>query len=232
MLGSDLDANAVWDDGSLLLESVVVRLDELGESELSGDEDLLSAWELELGSSEGLFGVFDVFGWASEGKEDLTDVDSCRLTKSLTEGTSHTLLESICSSARKHFVDSNDVPWVDSASHVEGLLTAVDGHVLVAGNSCSLKSLRGDLLLLVANQMDASWEFIELSLLLTNVVHSKLGVWDTTVESRLWIWLILLVPVAPRWSSWHLLFKIIIKGSVLFIPTNFDQFQIKHLIFN
>ena len=183
MLGSNLDRDTIWDDLLLLLESVEVGLDEFGESEFSGDEDLLSTWELELGSSESLLGVLDVVWVASEGQEDLTDVDSCGLAKSLTEGTSHTLLESICSSARKHFVDSNDMPWMDSASHVEVLLTAVDSHVLVASNSGSLKSLRGDLLLLVANQVDAGRESVELGLLLTDVVHSKFGVWHTTVES-------------------------------------------------
>ena len=48
VLGSDLDGDTIWDDLSFLLESVVVRLDELGETEFSGDEDLLSSWELEL----------------------------------------------------------------------------------------------------------------------------------------------------------------------------------------
>merc|ERR1712194_833450 len=76
-------------------ESVVIGLDELGETELSGDEDLLSTWELHLGSSEGLSGALDVFGGGSDGHENLTDVYSCRFTETFTEGTSHTLLESI-----------------------------------------------------------------------------------------------------------------------------------------
>ena len=95
----DLNTDTVWNDLALLLESVVVRLDQLGESELSGDEDLLSTWELELGSSERLFGVVDIFWVTSNGKKDLTNGFSCGLAKSFTEGTSHTLLESICSSA-------------------------------------------------------------------------------------------------------------------------------------
>ena len=197
MFGSDFDGNTVRDDLSFLLESVEDSLDDLGETVLSGDEDLLSARELELGSSEGLFGVFNMFKVASEGHQDLSDGDSCRLTKSFTEGTSHTLLESICSSARKHFVDSNHMPWMNSDSHMEVLLAAIDSHVLVAGNSSSLESFRSDLLLLVANKMDTGWEFCELGLLFTDVIHSKLGVWHTTIESRLWIWLVLLVSVTP-----------------------------------
>ena len=203
MFGSNLDGDTIWDKLACLLESVVVRLDELGEAEFSGDKDLLSTWELELGSSEGLLGVFNVFWVASEGEEDLTDVDTSRLTESLTEGTSHTLLESICSSARKHLVDTNDVPWVNSDSHVEVLLSASSDHVFVASNSSSFQGLRSDLFLLVANQVNASGESIMRGLLLTNVVHSDLGVGHTSVESGLGIWLVLLVPVAPGWSSWH-----------------------------
>ena len=78
-----LDTDSIADDLSLLLEPVVVGLDVLGESELSGDEDLLSTGELELGSSEGLLGVADVLGVGSHGHEDLSNVDSCGLQRGL-----------------------------------------------------------------------------------------------------------------------------------------------------
>ena len=135
MVSDGLDTNTIWDDLTLLLESVVIRLNELGETELSGDEDLLSSWELELGSSEGLLSVWNILWVDSHGQEDLTNGDSCGLAESLTEGTSHTLLESIGSSAGEHLVDSNDVPWVDSDSAVETFSTNLGHHVLVASNS-------------------------------------------------------------------------------------------------
>ena len=155
MIVNDLDGNSISDDLTLLVESVVVRLNELGETELSGDENLLSTGELELSSSEGLLGVGNVLGGNSDGHEDLSNVDSCGFTESLSEGTSHTLLKSIGSSTRKHLVNSNNVPGVDSHSHVEVLSSALVLHVLVASNSGCLESLRGDLLLLVTNHMDA-----------------------------------------------------------------------------
>ena len=96
-----------------------------------------------------------MFRLNSNGQEDLSDSDSCTLTETFTEGTSHSLLESICTSTGKHLVDSNNMPWVDSDSHVEVLSTDIGGHVLVASNSGGLESFRGDLLLFVANQMDA-----------------------------------------------------------------------------
>ena len=197
MHADGLDANSVWDDLTLLLESVVIRLNELGETELSGDEDFLSSWELELSSSEGFFGVWNILVLNSNREKNLSNGDSCGLAESLTEGTSHTLLKSIGSSAGEHLVDSNDVPWVDSDSAVETFSSDLGHHVLVTGNSRSLKSLRGDLLLLVANQMDAGWERIKLGLLLTNIVNSEFWVWYTSVESGFWIWLVLLISVAP-----------------------------------
>ena len=203
MLGDDLAANTIGLDLTLLLKSVVVSLNQLGEAELSRDEDLLTAWEFELGTSEGLSGEARFLGLGSNGEEDSSDVDTSRLAESLTEGTSHTLLESIGTCTIKHLVDSNDVPWVHSDSEMETFSTNVDNHVLVGSNTGGLKSFRSDLLLLVANQVSASWEEGMIGLLLTAIVHSDLRVWHTSIEARLWIGLVLLVPVAPRWSSSH-----------------------------
>ena len=203
MLGDDLAANTIGLDLTLLLKSVVVSLNQLGEAELSRDEDLLTAWEFELGTSESLSGEASLFWLSSHGEEHSTNVDTSRLAESLTEGTSHTLLESIGTGTRKHLVDSNDVPWVHSDSEMETFSTNVDDHVLVGSNTGGLKSFRSDLLLLVANQVSASWEEGMIGLLLTAIVHSDLRVWHTSVEARLWIGLVLLVPVAPRWSSSH-----------------------------
>ena len=99
MLGNNLDTKTVVDNLLLLIKFVVVRLDKISESEFSRDENLLSAWVLELRSSKGLLGVWNVFDGASDGHKNLSNGDSSCLTESFTEGTSHTLLESIGSSA-------------------------------------------------------------------------------------------------------------------------------------
>ena len=203
MLSDNFDTNTVWDDLLLLLESVVIRLDKVGESEFSGDEDLLSTWELELGSSQGFLGESNILNGASDGHKNLSNTDSSTLTEGFTEGTSHTLLKSISTGTRKHLVNSDNMEWMDSNSHVEIFSSNVSSHVLVASDSGRLKSLGGNLLLLVANEMDTSWELVMTCLLLTDIVNSKLWIWYTSVESGLWIWLVLLVPVAPCWSSSH-----------------------------
>ena len=123
---SDLfNTNTISDNFTFLLESVEIGFKEWGETILSRDEDLLTAWELELSSSQSFLSVNNIFRLASNGQEDLTDGDSCGLAKSLTESTSHTLLESISTSAGEHLVDSNNMPWMNSNSHVEVLSTAV-----------------------------------------------------------------------------------------------------------
>ena len=99
MLSNNLDTNTVWDDHAFLLESVVVSSDKMGESELSGDENLHLSWELELGSSEGFTSEFNVRKGASDRHNNLSNGNSCGFKQSFTESTSHTLLESICTSA-------------------------------------------------------------------------------------------------------------------------------------
>ena len=155
VVSDDLNTDTITDNLSFFLEFVEVRLEELGETVFSRDEDLLSSWELELSSSQSFLGLWDVLRVDSYGQENLSDSDSGTLAETLTESTSHTLLESICTSTGEHLVDSNNVPWVDSDSHVEVLSTDIGGHVLVASNSGGLESFRSDLLLLVADQMDA-----------------------------------------------------------------------------
>jgi hypothetical protein len=208
VLSEGLHAHAISLDLALRLQLVEVGHNVLGETVFTGDKNLLAAGELELGSSEGLASVVDV-GWlGSDGDQDGADVDTGRLAKSLSVSVSHTGLESIGTSARKHLVDANNVPWVDSNSNVESQFTSVHLHVLVGSNTGSLKSLGGDLFLLVRNEMDAAGELVPLGLLVASVVDTDLRVGHTTVEARLGVGLVFLVSVATRWSSSHF-YKII-----------------------
>ena len=70
-----------------------------GETELTGNEHLLTTGELEAGSSHGLLGVLKVLWLGSNGEEDLIDGNTSSLQVWLTVSTSHTLLESISTSA-------------------------------------------------------------------------------------------------------------------------------------
>ena len=183
MFPEGLDVDAITLDLTSSLHALEVGVNVLGETVFTGDEDLLTAGELELGTTEGLASVLDVLTLGADGDEDGTDVDTGRLTESLAVSVTHTGLESISTGAREHLVDADDVPRVDSDSDMETFLTSVVLHVLVSSNTGGLESFRSDLLLLVGNHMDASGEHAPVSLLLATVVHSDLGVRHTTVEA-------------------------------------------------
>ena len=198
-----LHVHSVTLDFTLRSKLQEVRHNDRGESEFTGNENFLETGELELRSTESLLGEGNVLRLCSDGDEDITDGDTGGLTVSLTEGTTHTLLESIGTSAGEHLVDADDVPWVNSHSDMETFLTSGRLHVLVSGNTGGFEGFRGNLFFLERDQMDAVGEKIPVGLLFTTVVHSDLGVGDTTIETRLRIRLVLLISETTSGSSSH-----------------------------
>ena len=190
-----LHVDTVTLDLALLLERDEGRVNVLGEAVFTGDENLLTAGELELGSSEGLLGVMNILGLCPDGDQDRADSDTSRFTKGLAVGVTHTGLKSISAGAGEHLVDADDVPGVNSDPDMETLLTRVVLHEFVSGDTGGLKCLRRDLLLLIRDHMDASGEEVPTGLLLSTVVHTELGVrirggrFDTwgLLQIRLWL---------------------------------------------
>lgn len=72
-------------------------------------------------------------------------------------------------------------------TEVERLLSGGLHHVLVGANTGGLESLRRKLLILVGDQVDAEWELVNVCLLAAEIEDANLWVWDTTVETRLWV---------------------------------------------
>lgn len=129
-------------DLAIVLESDEIRVNVRGESVFTGDENLLSAWELELGTTESLLSVGHVLDLGPDGDQDGADVDTGDLAEGLSVSVTHTGLKSISTGAREHLVDADHVPWVDSNSDMETFFTSVVGHVLVSSNTGGLESLR------------------------------------------------------------------------------------------
>jgi hypothetical protein len=77
------------------------------------------------------------------------------------------------------------VEGVDTDTHVERLLSGRLDDVLVGANTGGLESLRGELLVLVRDEVAAEGEVIDGSPLAAQVVDPDLGVGDTTVVPRL-----------------------------------------------
>lgn len=137
--------NTIRDDLSFLLELFILGSKEFGETPFLRDHNTLLAGEFILGSSQGFHGTLDVVLGGSDGVEGLADFDTGALLVGLTEGTSHTALETIGTGAGQHLVDTDNVPGVHAASHVEGFLTAVLDHVFVGGHTGGFHSARGNL---------------------------------------------------------------------------------------
>lgn len=157
----------------------------LGESPLLGSEHLLAARELELGATQGLdhSGAEVVLGAHRDNR--LADGHTGSRALRLAVGVAHSRLQSIGTGARKHLVDTQHLERVAADAHVEVVLAAVLGQVTVGSNAGGLEGLRGQLLLLVRDQVGHEGEEVDRGLLVAHVVDADLGVRHTAAEARL-----------------------------------------------
>ncbi|MDG2861147.1 hypothetical protein P7M27_26230, partial [Vibrio parahaemolyticus] len=144
--------------------------------------NLLTTRELELGTAKGLLGMMAVAVLAADRKKDLSNSHSSTSTLWLSKSTSHSSLEPISTSTRKHLVDPKNMEWVHPDSQVESILSSKFGHVLVASNASSFQGLTRNVFLLPTNQMDTERKFINTLLLHTNIVNPDLGIRNTTAK--------------------------------------------------
>lgn len=209
MATEELDVSTVLEELALLAELDVLLAADGGEAPVLGDNDLLATGELVLRAAEGLESGSTVGVTGADGQNDLTNVHTGDETLGLTEGTTHTGLQTIGTSARQHLVDTDDVEGVHTDAQVETFLTgdldkvpiesyvrlcpsmsgerrrSRSGNVLVGANTGGLESLGGELLVLVGNQVDAHGEVIHVGLLTTKIEDTNLRVGNTTVEPGL-----------------------------------------------
>ena len=66
----------------------------------------------------------------------------------------------ICPGTRQHLVDANDVKRVHTDPHVERILARRLRHILVGTNTCSLKCLARELLILIRYEMTTEREVV------------------------------------------------------------------------
>jgi len=190
-------------EASLLAESRVLFTVELGESPLFGDHDLLLSGELEGSTASSLDDVLGHVVLAANGEDDLSNLHTGHDTVGLAKGTTHSSLEPISSSAGKHFVDADNVPWVNSYAHVEAFLSSHLNDVFVAANASCFESLAGNLLSLQRDEVNAEGELISGSPLSAKIKDADLSIRHTAAITGLGVWLVLAIPVASRGSSSH-----------------------------
>lgn len=120
----ELNVGSVLEKSALLLQLRVLLATDGRETPVLADDDLLATGELVHGSSKSLDGGGTVGVTGSDGQKDLTNVDTGDGTLRLAPSTSHSGLQSIGTSARQHLVDTDNVEWVCSNSHVETFLAS------------------------------------------------------------------------------------------------------------
>jgi hypothetical protein len=109
----------------------------------------------------------------------------------------------ISSSARKHFVDTDNVERVHADTEVERIFSTSVDHVLSASHTCCLKRFTGELLTLVGHQMGYVRVRIDAGPLVANIINAKFWVWHTSKVTRLYVRLVLAIAVTFGWTSTH-----------------------------
>jgi hypothetical protein len=203
MVTKQLSVDTIRHNSTLTLVLQVISTTELGEAPLSALNDLLAARELELGTTQSFTGMGSIAVLAPHRKEDLANVHPSAGTLGLAKGTPHSSLEPISPSTRKHLVDTKHMERVNPDPQVEGILSCRLGHVLVASDTCSLKSLTGYILLLPRDKVNTVGELINALLLHSDIIDPDLGVRYTTAVPGFGIWLVLDLAIAPCRPSAH-----------------------------
>ena len=180
-----LQVATILDDTVAVTGLEVLLAAHVREAPLLRDDNLLATSELVTRATQRLDGVRTVAITRADRQKHLTNVDTGDKSVRLTEGTTHTRLQTVGTSARKHLVDADNVVGVHTHAEVERVLTGGLGHVLVGTDTRSLESLRRDLLVLVTHQVHTEGEVVHRSLLTAQVVDADLGVRHTTVVARL-----------------------------------------------
>lgn len=199
----ELDTASVRNQATFILVLLVLVAVVLGEAPLLRDEDLLTTGELELGTTQSLddLGLETVAG--AHRHDRLANVNAGNGSLGLTEGTTHSSLESIGSGTRQHLVDANDVERVQAHTDVELVLAAELDQVLVAADTACFQRFRAQLFILVGHQMDAQRKVLDGGLLATEIEDTDLRIWDTTAEPRLWVRLVFTIAITSCGTSSH-----------------------------
>jgi hypothetical protein len=203
MISKKLGAYTISLDPILLLPLHVICPREFCEAPFSADDDLLTAWKFELGSSQSFLRMCSGSIFASDRQQNLANCNPSTNTLWLAIRSPHAGLQAISSSTRQHFVDPQHMERVHSDTQVERILASILGHVLVASNPSCFQSFTRNVLFLPADQMYAEGEFVHPLLLHTHIVDANLRVWHSSTEPRLWVWLVLDLPITSRRPATH-----------------------------
>jgi len=113
----------------------------VGKAPLLRNDDFLTTRELVAGTTEGFLDDVGVGVLATDGQEDLANVDPSDGSIWFAPSASHAGLQPISTSAGQHLVDTDDVEGVDANPQMEGILSGRLGDVFVGADTSGFKSL-------------------------------------------------------------------------------------------
>jgi hypothetical protein len=180
----------------LFSQFLIISLDKISESPTVRDDNVLTSRKLVRATAQSFNDVSFLASRGADRKHDLSNLAAGNKTVRLSESVTHTGLQSIGTSARKHLVDTENVVRVATHTEVETVLGGSTGHVLVDNNTSSFESFRRKLFFFTRNEVTAERKLVSRGLLVTGVEDSQLSIWDTTAVARLDVRLVLTVSVA------------------------------------
>jgi len=195
--------DTVFNQFSLFLQLHIFSLHEFSKTPFFRDNDSLFTREFVFSSSQCFHSMWNILLGATYRIQWLSNINSGAFFHWLTISLSHTSLESIGTSAGQHFVDTDNVPRMNSASHVEGVFTSFFGHIFVSSNTGSFQSTGRNLFFFPRNHVNRAWEFIAISFFSTDIIRTNLRVRASSAISRLGIWLVFHITIATSRSSSH-----------------------------
>jgi len=181
--GQPLHVGAVRNQTSEAFPLLEIVFLESCKAPLGGHVNFLTTRKFEFGSSKCFHRRRALLFFRSDGHEHLADAATRHSSVAFTPCPAHASLKAICSRARKHFVDTNNMERVWPHPDVEKVLPRSLNHALVRSDACCFKSLARDLLFFVTYHVDRRRELIAWNLLLADLINTDLRVWHSAAKA-------------------------------------------------
>jgi hypothetical protein len=149
--------HTITQDTSLTLPLNIIISLVWSETPVTTSHNLLSTCKLVLGTAESLSCYSSMIVLAADGEENLANADTSAGAVRFSVSATHTSLKSISTGTGKHFVDTEDVVWVDTNTQVEEILSCKLCAIFVGSDTGGLQGFRGDLLILPTVVLDGGW---------------------------------------------------------------------------
>lgn len=123
-------------------------------------------------------------------EQNLPNIDASHSTIRLAESTPHTRLQPIGARTRQHLVDADDMVGMRADTEMEAVFAAGLDEVFVGADTGRFKCFRGELFVLVRDEVDAAGELVDVGAFAAEIEDADFGVGYTAVEAGFGVWLV------------------------------------------